>query len=39
MMAKIKSEDCRKHGEKFSLEAIAPMYEDFFRKVLDVAHR
>ena len=33
---KIKSEDCRKHGEKFSLEAIAPMYEDFFRKVLDV---
>jgi len=36
---KIKSEDCRKHGEKFSLESIAPMYEDFFRKVTDVATR
>lgn len=34
---KIKSEDCRKHGERFSLEAIAPMYEDFFRKVTDVS--
>jgi len=33
---KIKSIDCRKHGEKFSLEAIAPMYEDFFRKVSDI---
>jgi len=34
---KIKSKDCRKHGEKFSLEVIAPMYEDFFRKVTDVS--
>jgi len=33
---KIKPEDCRSHGEKFSLEAIAPMYEDFFRKVSDI---
>lgn len=33
---KIKSKNCRKHGEKFSLEAIAPMYEDFFRRVLDI---
>jgi len=33
---KIKSKDCRKHGEKFSLESIAPMYEDFFRKVTDI---
>tara|TARA_R110001632_G_scaffold55417_2_gene135696 strand:+ start:2387 stop:3538 length:1152 start_codon:yes stop_codon:yes gene_type:complete len=34
---KIKSKDCRNHGEKFSLEAIAPMYEDFFRKVTDIS--
>ena len=34
---KIKSKDCRKHGEKFSLEEVAPMYEDFFRKVTDVS--
>jgi glycosyltransferase involved in cell wall biosynthesis len=34
---KIKSNDCRKHGEKFSLEKIAPMYEDFFEKVTDVS--
>jgi len=33
---KIKPADCRDHGEKFSLEAIAPMYEDFFRKVSDI---
>jgi glycosyltransferase involved in cell wall biosynthesis len=33
---KIKPAECRKHGEKFSLEAIAPMYEDFFRKVSDI---
>lgn len=33
---KIKSEDCRKQGEKFSLESIAPLYEDFFRKVTDI---
>tara|TARA_R110000782_G_scaffold196841_1_gene286109 strand:- start:239 stop:1993 length:1755 start_codon:yes stop_codon:yes gene_type:complete len=34
---KIKSIDCRKHAEKFSLEAIAPMYENFFRKVTDIS--
>ena len=33
---KKKPADCRAHGEKFSLEAIAPMYEDFFRKVSDI---
>lgn len=33
---KIKPIDCRKQGERFSLEEIAPMYEDFFRKVLDI---
>lgn len=33
---KISSKDCRDHGERFSLENIAPMYEDFFRKVLDI---
>ena len=33
---KIKPAECRAHGEKFSLEAIAPMYEDFFRKVSDI---
>ena len=30
---KIKSKDCRKHGEKFSLESIAPKYEKFFSDV------
>ncbi len=34
---KIKSIDCRKKGEEFSLEAIAPMYENFFRKVTDIS--
>jgi glycosyltransferase involved in cell wall biosynthesis len=33
---KIKPIDCRKHGEKFSLENVAPMYEDFFEKVSDI---
>lgn len=28
--------ECRKHGEKFSLEAIAPMYEKYFQDVLNV---
>ena len=27
---------CREHGEKFSLEAIAPKYEKFFQDVLNV---
>ena len=30
---KIKPIDCRKHGEKFSLENIAPLYEKFFTDV------
>lgn len=33
---KIKSEDCRAHGEKFSLEAIAPKYEKFFTDVRNI---
>jgi glycosyltransferase involved in cell wall biosynthesis len=34
---KIKSKDCRTHGEKFSLEAIAPKYEKFFEAVTNIA--
>ena len=33
---KIKSIDCRNHGEKFSLENIAPKYEKFFSRVTDI---
>lgn len=33
---KIKSKDCRIHGEKFSLENIAPKYETFFTDVTNV---
>ena len=33
---KIKPIDCRMHGEKFSLESIAPKYEKFFGDVLNV---
>tara|TARA_B100000780_G_scaffold263177_1_gene216872 strand:+ start:184 stop:1374 length:1191 start_codon:yes stop_codon:yes gene_type:complete len=33
----IKPIDCRKHGEKFSLESVAPMYEKFFNHVLDIS--
>jgi len=33
----IKSSDCRAHGEKFSLENIAPRYETFFNDVLDIS--
>ena len=33
---KIKPIDCRSHGEKFSLESIAPKYEKFFGDVLNV---
>jgi glycosyltransferase involved in cell wall biosynthesis len=33
---KIKSIDCRKWGENFSLEKIAPMYEKYFQDVLNV---
>ena len=28
--------DCRKFGENFTLEAVAPMYEKYFKDVLDV---
>ena len=28
--------ECRKHGERFSLQNVAPMYEKFFRDVHDV---
>ena len=34
---KIKSVDCRKQGEKFSLENIAPLYEKFFSAVTDIS--
>tara|TARA_R110000782_G_scaffold108390_1_gene196944 strand:+ start:182 stop:1336 length:1155 start_codon:yes stop_codon:yes gene_type:complete len=33
---KIKSIDCRNHGETFSLENIAPKYEKFFLRVTDI---
>ena len=33
---KIKSIDCRNHGETFSLENIAPKYEKFFSRVTDI---
>ena len=33
---KIKQEDCRKQGEKFSLENVAPRYEKFFEDVLNL---
>lgn len=33
---KIKPEDCRKFGERFSLENIAPRYEKYFQDVLNV---
>tara|TARA_R110000803_G_scaffold29036_5_gene66570 strand:+ start:52 stop:2019 length:1968 start_codon:yes stop_codon:yes gene_type:complete len=35
---KIKSKDCRNHGEKFSLENIAPKYEKFFNDALNVKY-
>ena len=34
---KIKPIDCRMQGEKFSLEAIAPMYEKYFTEALQVS--
>lgn len=34
---KINRVDCRKRGEEYSLEAIAPMYEKFFNDVLDIS--
>lgn len=33
---KIKPEDCRKQGEKFSLENIAPLYEKFFWDITNI---
>jgi glycosyltransferase involved in cell wall biosynthesis len=33
---KIKPENCRKFGENFSLERVAPMYEEYFQMVHDV---
>ena len=33
----ISSSNCRAHGEKFSLENIAPKYELFFNNVLDIS--
>ena len=32
----IKPIDCRKWGENFTLEKVAPMYEKYFEDVLDV---
>lgn len=33
---KILPENCRKQGEKYSLEKVAPMYEKYFNDVMDV---
>jgi glycosyltransferase involved in cell wall biosynthesis len=33
----IKPEDCRKWGEQFTLEKVAPMYERYFNSILDLA--
>lgn len=33
---KIKPENCRVFGENFSLQKVAPMYEEYFQNVLDV---
>ena len=33
---KIKPKDCRTWGENFSLEKVAPMYEEYFQNVLNV---
>ncbi len=32
----IKPENCRKFAENFSLENVAPMYEEYFQMVYDV---
>jgi glycosyltransferase involved in cell wall biosynthesis len=32
----ISSKACRKHGEKFTLESVAPMYEKYFNDVMNV---
>jgi glycosyltransferase involved in cell wall biosynthesis len=33
---KIKPSDCRKWGENYSLEKVAPLYEEYFQNVLNV---
>jgi glycosyltransferase involved in cell wall biosynthesis len=35
-ISNIKPSDCRKHGEKYSLENVAPIYEKYFQDVLNV---
>lgn len=35
-VGQLKAADCRKQGERFSLEAIAPMYDEYFSSVKDV---
>jgi glycosyltransferase involved in cell wall biosynthesis len=32
------TEACRAHGEKFTLSAVAPLYDDYLQDVLDVYH-
>lgn len=34
----IDSEICQWHGQNFTLDRVAPMYEDYFQDVLDVYH-
>lgn len=35
-IGRIKPENCRKWGENFSLEKVAPMYEKYFSDVMDI---
>jgi len=35
-MSKIKSEDCLKFSEKFSLDNVAVMYEKYFQDILNI---
>jgi glycosyltransferase involved in cell wall biosynthesis len=39
MNKKISYKECRKHGEKFSLENVAPMYEKYFQDVMNVYNK
>lgn len=32
----ISSKDCREHGEKFTLDKVAPMYEKFFTDIMNI---
>jgi glycosyltransferase involved in cell wall biosynthesis len=36
LAGKIRPEDCRRQGEKFSLENIAPKYEKFFQDIMNI---